>query len=620
MVGASGQLCAFFVDGAGVWSPPLALTPTNFAPAGAFVFACPDFGAPLPGVTAFVVDATGALQLFRQAAPGLSWRQETVSPSGRFTPGTQQFTVLPGTRPNTEVVNQMTVFIADANATLYWYEREDGAKWSENSIGMGKAGANANVTGLARYFDSQIIVERDLFFVDADGTLNWWTNQNEKGWQPNTIPLGDFQLNPGSHLAATVRFGTASSGDFDDPNVFAVDADGRLLCFSLDNSGAWTVTAMTALKQNRQGPIFFAPPGAPVAAGRHYLSAFGGPYETDVFVVGNDLALYVFTSLSGAAWSEPNAIAANAALPGSFLAVSAQAGAEAPDETVRTDLFLCDINDAANVCYSLKDAAWQREVLPYAFETLVPRLQGNQQVPLTTGTSFLEDLQVDIAITEDLVPALQIDALGNPVGGLSIQLNCNGTDDTTPWEQFSILLSPYTFAAVAGTPTLGTEVQFWNPPTFESVMTSAAAGLGDLPVAGTPMIPAGYSLRIVLKSSGHTIEEAEFFVFNPAGKQLHKVDVKLLKQKISHTSKHVKLADLSKIVFFQLDIVAASGAERTRLLSGAGTITYSSKKTAMFPTFAALVPTGTGEDSNCIYSTLPAPPANRFTQQFQVSP
>jgi len=616
VVNGNGQLCVLTQSGAGIWSPPLPLTSTTFAPAGAFVAASPDFGAPLPGTDVLLVDATGTLQLFTQAAPATSWRKQALSAQGQFVIGSQTFAVLPGTLLNTSIVNQINVLIVDRLGKLNQFRRDASQNWSlDTSVSLGPAAANANIAGLVRYSNSQIAQELSFFYVDSAGALNRWTNVGDTGWSQTVIPLGVAQLNPGSHLATSVRFGTG--GSLDDANVFVIDSTGNLICFSLGSAGTWVMTPITSVLPIGRRRATFAPPGAPLVAGRQYLNHGGHPYQTDVFVVGSDGTLNLFTSQDGQPWSGPTPVLQNMAATGSILAMSAQAGNSPPSDPIQTNLYLCDINSKLNVCFAVDTGAWERIVFLDGFDPNVPMLQGGEQVVFSTGNAILEDLLVTVTVTEDIVPELQIDALGNPVGGLSLQLNCNGAPSAkSPWEQFTINLNPLSFFGSPGTPTLVADVQAWTTDTNGKVY-EGDHGLGSLPAMATPCIPAGYVLNIELKASGQVITEAEFSVYDAKGKKIGHWTVKLTDQKSFSSGKKVAKKDLSEIVCFQLNIVGGGGGQFTQLVSGAGTIEYQSKA-IMVPAFIGH--TNTAEDSTCIYSTVAPGGGTVLLQKFQVLP
>ncbi len=250
-----------------------------------------------------IVDATGTLQLFTQAAPATSWRKQALSSQGQFVIGSQTFAVLAGTLSNTSVVNQLNGLIVDRLGKLNQFRRDASQNWSlDTSVSLGQAAPNANIAGLAHYSNSQIAQELSFFYVDSAGALNRWTNVGDTGWSQTVIPLGGAQLNAGSHLATSVRFGTGDP--LDDANVFVIDSTGNLICFSLGSADTWEMTPITSGKPFGRRPTF-APPRAPLVAGRQYLNHGGHPYQTDVFVVSSDGTLNLFTSQDGQAWSGP---------------------------------------------------------------------------------------------------------------------------------------------------------------------------------------------------------------------------------------------------------------------------------------------------------------------------
>jgi hypothetical protein len=614
-VNERGQLCVLTRDSQGTWSPPLPLTDLGFAPAGAFVFTSPDYGAPLPGCIVFLVDATGALQSFSQAAPGLSWRKESLSPSNSFVSGAQTFVALPTTKWESGTVNQITVMLIDANGVLHCYQRDAQSPWTlAGTKELGAAAANANVAGLARFDNSQVVQWLLLAYVDANGVMTLLSGVDGVNWEESVVPTDASPLSAGARLAASPRYGTAPKiNQLDNANFFAVNVRGNLASYCLDDNANWTIKELTSSHIVKKQLLIFAEPGTALAAGRHYTQHDLGPYQTDVFVVGRDGNLHVFSSVDGGPWSPGTPIAEVKAAPVSSLVTAPLAPTWDPRTTM---VYVCGTGGYVNVCQTDAADAWVQEVLPDWFSSEFGMLQGNRQVVLATPEGPLRDLRVSILVTEDLVPKLQIDALGNPVGGLAIQFNCDGRAGyPQPWEQFCIGLQPYTFAATRGQSSVSVEAQIWKDR-GESILTQLSRALPAFPMTmDTPRIPAGYRFEISLASVNWTMIRATFEMFGPNGVQLGRWEVQL-----TDMNPKVLRSELADLVSCQVNIVGQDALQLTQLRSGAGTITFSSS-TQLIPSQSSTVQaTQTGEDSNCIYSTVPIAGGKSVLQSFQVRP
>jgi hypothetical protein len=180
----------------------------------------------------------------------------------------------------------------------------------------------------------------DVFLIDNNGVLNvLWMQygllalppEKRLQWsaQPMLISFPGVIFSPGAWVAASQRFGVPNQTD-----VYAVDTKGALHVFSVLGSGTWTEATMAGT------PTLDLHSGTPVAVSQR----FGSPNETDVFVVDKTGQIWMFSSVSGGAWSSPSPIGPAGLAPvpglspggkGAFVLASQQYGV-----TGQTDVFV----------------------------------------------------------------------------------------------------------------------------------------------------------------------------------------------------------------------------------------------------------------------------------------
>jgi hypothetical protein len=205
--------------------------------------------------------------------------------------------------------------------------------------------------------------QTDVFVADANGVINLFYTQGFNNW--NSMQLTGT-VAPGAPLAASQRFGVAGQTD-----VYAVNVEGQIVCYSLVNNGPWSGAA--AVSQASTG--FLAPQGAFLAVSQQ----FGANNQTDVFVVDSTGALNMF-SINGAGtdWAGPNPITgSNFAPPGAFVVASPQygvanliqsrrdpgaAGGTTPAPP-RTDVFVVDHNGALHVFWIDEAGIWNDQII-----------------------------------------------------------------------------------------------------------------------------------------------------------------------------------------------------------------------------------------------------------------
>ena len=327
-VSQTGQLAVFSVQGNGDWMAPEMLGPVDMAHPEAKPAASLLSG--WPGATAaFVVDQGEQLQWF--------WTQDTGGWNGPLAIGpagicgkTAALAVSPSfdlLGPVDQVVAVQTdVFVVDRNGRLNVFsmvipcEAESWSPaWSAQPGFLGvltTAPPKAPLKGLAGNYPSGAPIavspqfgatdgsQIDVFLIDNNGVLNvLWMQygllalppEKRLQWsaQPMLISFPGVIFSPGAWVAASQRFGVPNQTD-----VYAVDTKGALHVFSVLGSGTWTEATMAGT------PTLDLHSGTPVAVSQR----FGSPNETDVFVVVKTGQIWMFSSVSGGAWSNPSPI------------------------------------------------------------------------------------------------------------------------------------------------------------------------------------------------------------------------------------------------------------------------------------------------------------------------
>jgi hypothetical protein len=277
LVGNSGQLAVYWVDGGGGWNGPGGIGPVGNAPAGACVAASQQFV--LNQTDVFLVDKNGQLNVFwvdnagAWNGPGKIGPANIANPGG-FLAASRQFGL-----------NQTDVFLVDKNGQLNVYWVDNAGAWQ----GPGKIGpANLAPAGCFVAVSQQIgLNQTDVFLIDNNGQLNVFWVDNAGAWQgPQKIgPAG--MANPGSHLAASRQFGLSQT------DVFVVDKNGQLNVFWVDNAGAWQGA-------EKIGAAGIANAGCNLAASQQFSLN-----QTDVFFMDKNGQLNIFWVDNAGAWQGP---------------------------------------------------------------------------------------------------------------------------------------------------------------------------------------------------------------------------------------------------------------------------------------------------------------------------
>ncbi len=281
VVGTNGAVQVLWVQGAGAWNGPLAISPAGMAPAGAGVAPSNQFGISNQ-TDVFVVGTNGAAQVVWVQGQGAWLGPLSISPTGMAPAGA-------GVAASNQfgISNQTDVFVVGNNGTqVMWVEGQ--GSWlgpmAISSAGLAPAGAALTASN-----QFGIPNQTDVFVVGASGAVQVLWVDGGGAWN---VPLAVSA--PG---AEPVGAALASSNQFGIPNqtdVFVVGASGSAQVLWVDGAGSWN------------GPLAISPRGlAPPGAGLAAANQQGIPNQTDVWVVDDTGATDVVWVQSGGPWFGP---------------------------------------------------------------------------------------------------------------------------------------------------------------------------------------------------------------------------------------------------------------------------------------------------------------------------
>ncbi len=283
-----GTLQLFWVNGAGSWNGPQAISNPRAAYQGAPLVASQQFGANNQ-TDVFFFDLNGQLNIFWAFSDG-SWNgplkvgPETLTVSAARLAVSQQFGA-----------NQTDVFVIDNNGALnvFWVVGQSGfiesaGNWSGPQT-ISSAGLAPPGGGVAAGQQIGGNNQTDVFLVDNNGQLNvFWVVENNWGGPLKIGPKG--LAPPGAPVAVSQQFGLNRTC------VFVVDYSGALNVCWVDGTGNW------------QGPKKISPAGlAPAASELAVCQQFGVANQTDAFFVNQPGAWPMVASVDGTGlWEGPN--------------------------------------------------------------------------------------------------------------------------------------------------------------------------------------------------------------------------------------------------------------------------------------------------------------------------
>jgi hypothetical protein len=265
LVGNTGQVNVFWVNGTSAWNGPQLIGPPIALP-GSFIAASQQFGAN-EQTDVFLIDQNGQLNVFWVNGAGAWQGPEKIGSAGITQPGScvavsQQFGA-----------NQQTdVFLFDNNGQLnvFWVNGA-GAWQGPEKIGPVLIAEPGSKIAVSQQFGAD--QQTDLFFIDKNGLLNvCWVN-GAGAWQGPEPICPTFSGVSGGFLAASQQFGAIQQTD-----VFLVNRNGELNVFSVNAAEAW------------QGPLLWPPP----PLGELNLAITPAPYpmlqgrQASILVVATD--------------------------------------------------------------------------------------------------------------------------------------------------------------------------------------------------------------------------------------------------------------------------------------------------------------------------------------------
>ncbi len=227
VVNKAGQISVFSVESLGNWSGPELIGPAYFAPPGAGVVAGQQFGC-LHQTNVWVVDNTGRLVVFWSEQPG-QWKGPVPLSSPGFAPPGADLATCQQFGCN----NQTNIWVLDNTGRLVVFWVENNGEWN-GPVALsapGLAPPGAAVTAIQQF---GCLNQTDAIVVDNTGLLNLFWAENNGSWNgPVTIGFPGFTP-PGSKIAASQQFGGNNQTD-----LFCVSNAGWTNCAFVQSNGAW---------------------------------------------------------------------------------------------------------------------------------------------------------------------------------------------------------------------------------------------------------------------------------------------------------------------------------------------------------------------------------------------
>jgi hypothetical protein len=329
-VAPDGAVQVRWVQGAGTWNGPVAISPPGLAPPGAKLAVSQQFGIPNQ-TDVFVVGNNGATQVLWIQAGG-SWHGPmALSPAGVAPPGA-------GLAASAQfgISNQTDLFVVGSNGATRVLWVQGAGSWN-GPIAISPSGLAPPGARLIASPQYGVSNQTDVFVVGSNGAIQVHWVQGAGSWNGPLALSAAGVAPPGAGLAASAQFGVPNQTD-----VFVVGSNGATQVLWIQG-GHWN------------GPLGISPAGlAPAGAGLAASAQFGSPNQTDVFVVGSNGAIQVLWVQGAGRWSGPLAISPTGlALAGAGLAASPQFGV--PNQT---DVFVVDTTGATQVVWVQGGGAW----------------------------------------------------------------------------------------------------------------------------------------------------------------------------------------------------------------------------------------------------------------------
>lgn len=304
-MGRGGALWVYWENG-GVWSDgtsgrsgPAAITPAHFAPPLAHVATTPQNANQLD---AFLVGNDGAGYVtwednngrWADGGPGQPGPAR-ITPAGLAPPGSSIALA-------NQTASQLDAFVVGNDGAGYVTWEINNGRWADGSPGAPSparitplhfAPAGAGIAAIKQN-DNQL----DAFVVANNGAVHVTWEDNNGRWTDGSPGInGPVAITPVNFVppGAPIAVAKQNANQLD---AFFVGNDGAVYVTWEDNNGRWTEGAPGHQGPVRITPAGLAPKGACVAA------AFQTDQQLNVFVVGNDGAIYVTWSISGGPWTD----------------------------------------------------------------------------------------------------------------------------------------------------------------------------------------------------------------------------------------------------------------------------------------------------------------------------
>jgi hypothetical protein len=228
----SGAIQVRWVVGAGKWHGPLTISAPGLAPAGAHLVASGQFGVPNQ-TDVFVVDGNGAIQRLWVQGAGKWNGPLAISPNGSAPPGAGL-----AVSPQLGVPNQTDVFSVATNGAEQVSWVQGAGTWNGplaiSSQNLAPAGAHLAVS-------PQVGVpnQTDVFVVDTNGALRVTWVQGAAKWNGPLAISSNGSASVGGHVAASQQVGLANQTD-----LFSVLDNGAVHVSWVDGAGKWNGPAV----------------------------------------------------------------------------------------------------------------------------------------------------------------------------------------------------------------------------------------------------------------------------------------------------------------------------------------------------------------------------------------
>jgi hypothetical protein len=232
LVSNNGQLVVLFAEGTGGWGGPSNISSPNFAPPGAPLAASRQFGI-ADQTDVFLVDNNGQLVVFYVEGTGKWQGPHTISapnfaPPGAQVAACQQF----------GIANQTDVFLVDNNGQLVVFYVEGTGKWQGPYTISAPSFAPPGAP-VAACQQLGVSNQTDVFVVDTTGQLYFFWVVGSQTWNgPQKIGPPGFAT-AGAALAATPQFGATGQTDLFVVNQTGTNAPGWPVVCWVENGGEW---------------------------------------------------------------------------------------------------------------------------------------------------------------------------------------------------------------------------------------------------------------------------------------------------------------------------------------------------------------------------------------------